>query len=223
MARTRTNILTKEQIGFLDLVAAEPYFRKHFYLTGGTALAAFYLGHRFSEDIDLFSEEEVNIAAVSAFMRKAQKRLDASKVDYRQYLGLHIFELIFSEHTTLKVDFNYYPFPRIEKGVKYSNLPVDSILDIAVNKVQTIATQPRARDFIDLFFILREKKFSLQSLFMHAKAKFDWPIDPLQLGSRLYLAREVTDFPRMIQQIDHKEWQKFFIHEASKLKKDILS
>lgn len=50
------------------------------------------------------------------------------------------------------MDFNYYPFPRIEKGMKYKNIEVDSILDIAVNKVHTIVMKPWARDFIDIYF-----------------------------------------------------------------------
>ena len=31
---------------------------RHFYLTGGTALAEFYLGHRRSFDLDLFTAED---------------------------------------------------------------------------------------------------------------------------------------------------------------------
>ena len=57
---------------------------------------------------------------------------------------------------------------------------------------------------------------------MQAKAKFDWHIDPIQLGSRLLQAQEVKDFPRMIKPIDHQEWKNFFIEEAKKLKKEIF-
>lgn len=215
-------ILTEEQIAFLDLVAGEPYLCRNFYFTGGTPLAAFYLYHRLSEDIDLFSENEVNLLPIRSFVKKAQKVLKSSKVDYRQFLGLHTFEFHLQRNKTLKVDFNYYPFPRIEKGNKYKTLAIDSILDIAVNKVHTIAMKPRARDFIDIYFIIREKKFSIRDLLMKAKAKFDWHIDPLQLGSRLLMAKDAKDFPRMIKKIDNQEWQNFFVEEAKKLKKDIV-
>lgn len=37
---------------------------KKFYFTGGTPLSAFYLFHRLSEDVDLFSEEEINLLPI---------------------------------------------------------------------------------------------------------------------------------------------------------------
>lgn len=123
------HILTKEQEAFLDLVCKEKYFVKNFYFTGGTPLAAFYLFHRLSEDIDLFSEKEIDLSSVRSFIGKAQKKLKIKQIDYRQYFGLHTFQLYFSRTNILKVDFNYYPFPRIEKGIKYDNLEVDSILE----------------------------------------------------------------------------------------------
>lgn len=219
----KLSVLTEEQERFLDLAGKSKPISRHFYFTGGTPLAAFYLQHRLSEDVDLFIEhEEVPILSVRNFIRSIQPKLGVSKVDYRQFFGMHSFQFYFSERNILKVDFNYYPFPRIEKGMKYKNIEVDSILDIAVNKVHTIAMKPRARDFIDIYFIIREKGYFFKDLLSKAKAKFDWHIDPLQLGSRLYQAKDAKDFPRMIKKIKHNEWQNFFIEEARKLKKDIL-
>jgi len=54
------------------------------------------------------------------------------------------------------------------------------------------------------------------------KAKFDWHIDPIQLGTQLIKAVEVKDYPRMIKKIDHQEWKRFFVEEAQKLKKEIF-
>lgn len=221
MAEKR-KILTKEQDDFLDLVSKEKYLCRKFYFTGGTPLSAFYLSHRLSEDIDLFSEQEVHLPSVRKFIKRVEDKLKIKKVDYRQFLGLHSFQLFFSDSNVLKVDFNYYPFLRIEKGIKYKNIVVDSLLDIAANKVHTIAMKPRARDFIDIFFILKEKNYSFDDLIIFAKTKFDWHIDPIQLGSRLLMARDVKDYPRMIRKINDREWQDFFVNEARKLKKQIF-
>ncbi len=218
----KIKILTEEQEKFLDLVSDEKYLIKNFYFTGGTPLAAFYFSHRISEDIDLFSEKEVNLLPIRAFVRKIQTRLKIKKVDYRQFLGLHSFQFYFSDTNILKVDFNYYPFPRIDRGIKYKNIVIDSILDIAVNKVHTIAMKPRARDFIDLYFIIKREKYEFMDLLMKAKAKFDWHIDPVQLGSRLLQAGEVKDLPRMLVKINHNEWRNFFIEQARALKKEIF-
>jgi hypothetical protein len=42
----------------LDAVFAEEVFARSFYLTGGTALAAFYLFHRYSDDLDFFTNDQ---------------------------------------------------------------------------------------------------------------------------------------------------------------------
>lgn len=216
-------ILTKEQEQFLDFVARTSYLCKNFYFTGGTPLAAFYLFHRLSEDIDLFSEQEIYLPSIRGFIKKIGPKLHIKKVDYRQFLGLHSFQLYFSQKDVLKVDFNFYPFPRIEKGFKYKTyINVDSILDIAVNKIHTIAMKPRARDFIDVYFILKEKNYDVYDLLLKAKAKFDWHIDQVQLGSRFIMASETSDYPRMLQKINHQEWKDFFVNEARKLKKEIF-
>lgn len=220
--KTVPEILTPQQILFLDLVSKEPYLCRTYYFTGGTPLAAFYLQHRFSEDIDLFSDNEVHLPSVRKFIKKIEKPMGIQSIDYRQFLGLHSFQLFFTETDSLKIDFNYYPFARIEKGMPYKNISVDSVFDIAVNKVHTIAMKPRARDYIDIYFIIQKYGYSILDLLMQAKVKFDWHIDPVQLGSRFLMAAKASDFPRMLKPIDHSVWRNFFIAEARKLKKDIF-
>ena len=86
-------ILTEEQRVFLDFVSEEKYIYEKFYFTGGTPLAVFYLQHRLSEDIDLFSEQEVYLPSIRIFIGKAQKKFKIEKVDYRNFLGLHSGEI----------------------------------------------------------------------------------------------------------------------------------
>lgn len=215
-------ILTTEQLQLLDLVSREPYLCKQFYFTGGTPLAEFYLKHRLSEDIDFFSDQEVHLPSIRTFVKRVEQMLKLTHIDYHQFLGLHSFQFTFPNTEILKVDFNYYPFLRIEKGMHYKNISVDSVLDIAVNKVHTIAMKPRARDFIDVYFILKKYNYAMNELVSYAKAKFDWHIDSVQLGSRFLIASETTDFPRMLKPLDHSEWKNFFIEEARKLKKEIF-
>jgi len=46
----KVSILTKEQNIILAEVRKSPFLQQ-FYLTGGTALSAYYLAHRYSEDL----------------------------------------------------------------------------------------------------------------------------------------------------------------------------
>ena len=223
MLAAKEGILTPQQEQFLDYAGESKFISENFYFTGGTPLAAFYLGHRYSEDIDLFIEtEEVPLHQVQLFVRNIEKKLRLQKVEYNTFYGLHSFQLYFPKNYILKVDFNYYPFLRIEKGMVYKNIAVDSVYDIAVNKVHTIAMKPRARDFVDVFFIIKEFGYDLLDLYDKAKAKFDWHIDPIKLGSQFYMVKDVKDFPRMIKPINNREWQDFFMEEAKKLKEEIM-
>lgn len=215
--------MTPHQEKVLELVANEDYFSQRFYFTGGTALAEFYLQHRLSEDLDFFSEQqEVNRSAITQYFQRNAKKLGVEKMDTRSVWGLWTFFLTFSDGEVLKVDFSYYPFLRIERGTKFEKLAVDSMYDIAVNKVHTIAMNPRARDFIDIYFLVRENKYDFHNLLLQAKAKFDWDITAVDLGTHLFEVQDVSDYPRMLKKIDHHEWKKFFVEEARKLKKEIF-
>lgn len=217
-------ILAPKQFNFLELTQAQTSITRRFYLTGGTALAAFYLHHRLSEDIDLFTESaEVDIQTVEAFLQKISPALRIKRIKRSQFLGLISYLLIFDDEERLKVDFNYYPFPRINKGKKYKNLDLDSIYDIAVNKVHTLFMKPRARDYIDLYFILKTENYSLERLIIDSKAKFDWDIDRVNLASQFIRVKEFRmDYPKVLKPFSSENMEEFFLKLAKSLEGDIF-
>lgn len=218
----KISILKTDHKRFLGYLIKEPYLSKRYYWTGGTVLSEFYLKHRESYDIDLFTEnEEVHLPSIEKFVSAAGGYLRVKSIHHRRFLGLHtfVFKLPKSE---IKVDFNYYPFPRINKGRRWQGLEIDSLEDIAVNKIHTISMKPRARDFVDIFFIFKNKKFSLQRLIHLAKAKFDWHIDPIQLGQTFTQVAAYEDVPRMLVPLNKKEMETFFLKLAKSLEKEIF-
>ena len=215
------SILTANQQRTLDLLGKEPLIAEHFYLTGGTALAEFYLKHRYSEDLDFFSEGEVDTQAIFSTLKKMKKPAGIKEIDFEQSFNRNLFFLRF-DGDVVKTEFTFFPFTRIEAGTSMGKLRIDSILDIAVNKVFTIYQKPRARDFIDLYLILKEKEWVFEDLMAKAKIKFDWHIDPLQLGAQLLQVTEVKDYPKMLIDLDNTTWQEFFLKKAKKLKGEIL-
>ena len=217
----RDDILTTRQTAWLKEIGSRAEFRNAFYLTGGTPLAAFYLGHRYSEDLDFFSEREVDIAALNVFFDRSKKKFRVEKIDFQQSFNRNLFFLHFPDEV-LKMEFTYFPFSRIEEGINRFDMSVDSLLDIAVNKLFTIYQRSKARDYIDLFLICKQEKFKLTNLVKQARMKFDGYIDPIQLGAQFVKAETAEDFPRMIIDIPAQQWRGFFIEEAKRLKDEVL-
>src|SRR3989338_551168 len=145
-------ILTAHQLEFLDRAKDIDFFLKNFYLSGGTALAAFYLKHRYSEDLDFFSEKEIDLFNLDVCLNTIKKDLNISKIDFQQSYNRNLFFLSFGKEV-LKTEFAYFPFSRIEKGILHKGIEIDSLLDIATNKLFTIYQRSQARDYIDLYYI----------------------------------------------------------------------
>jgi hypothetical protein len=218
-------ILTPKQFKFLELAAKDRQITKKFYLTGGTALSEFYLRHRLSEDLDLFSEEEVKPKAVEAFLQKISPNIGLKRIVKQHYLGLFSYKLFYSKVKYLKIDFNFYPFPRIEKGKRFGDLEVSSVYDIVVNKIHTVAMRTNARDFVDIYFIFIQTEYNdLRRIRLDSQAKFDWPLEPKNLMSQFLKVKDLQDkdFPKMLKPLDRKEMENFFLGLAKGLEEEIF-
>ncbi len=184
-------------------------------------MAAFYLHHRYSEDLDFFSETEIDLQALNVFFKQKKNELGITKIDFQQSFNRNLFFLTY-KNTTIKTEFTYFPFPRIEQGDQQFGLQVDSLLDIAVNKLFTIYQRTKVRDYIDLFMICKTTGYSIASLIKQARAKFDWHIDPLQLGTQFIKATQAEDQPRMLIKLQSEDWQHFFLQEAKGFKNEVI-
>src|SRR3989339_236476 len=74
----------------------------------------------------------------------------------------------------------------------------------------------------DLDFILKQEPWTIADLVKKARIKFDYHIDPLQLGTQFMRAQELKDYPRMLIPLDPSSWQVFFLEEAKRLSTEIL-
>lgn len=222
------SILTSKQLDFLEFVQTQTSITKRFYFTGGTALAAVYLHHRISEDIDLFSEQEVNPSVVESFLKGISQKLGIVKIIKENFLGLYTYKLHYKDGESLKIDFNYYPFSPIEKGTYFGKLAVSSIYDIAVNKIHTITMRSRARDYVDLYFIFQKNNSNpaefLGRIRLDSQAKFDWPLEVKNLVVAFLKVKDLKDedFPRMLVPFDKNKMEEFFLSLAKSLEGEIF-
>ena len=215
-------ILSEKQKSLLSFFGKEKQIYENFYWGGGTALAEKYLRHRLSEDLDFFSEVEFDPLALSVIFKNMQKAAGIKGVEYIQSFNRSLFFLDFGKKK-IKTEFTYFPFPRIDARGASGNLSIDSLLDIAVNKLFTVYQRPRSRDFIDLYCILqKEKEWTLDDFAEKAQVKFDTHLDPIQLGAQYLKAVELKDYPKMLVPLRDSKWQDFFTEEAKKLKGEIF-
>jgi len=122
-----------------------------FYLSGGTALASFYLRHRVSRDLDLFTREDVPLETIRSFLETVPGLLVES---YQKRLDRRIF-LVTIDGEALEVEFTRYDFDRLAATVRLeAGLQVDDPIDILANKIAAVADRFEPKDHVDLFFLM---------------------------------------------------------------------
>src|SRR3989338_2174725 len=163
-------VLTSRQFNFLEHVCREEEIRQWYYLTGGTALSEFYLQHRLSEDIDLFTTSEVNDRETDKIIHRFIKTEKALDFEKRRISGLFTYKIRFTD-SVLKIDFNNYPFNTVETGLVYKGLKIDSFY--LASQFLRVMDLPKAYpnmlvpfDFNDMieFFKKEAKKMGKKSL-----------------------------------------------------------
>ena len=134
----------------LKQLQANPLFQGE-RLVGGTALAL-QLGHRRSDDLDLFGNNPVE----SADIRDALP--DENQVSIiKESRNINIYLI-----NGVKVDFVNYRYEWIDDAVEENGIILAGIKDIAAMKIAAIVGRGTKKDFIDLYFLLR--RFSLKGI-----------------------------------------------------------
>ena len=187
--------ITKNTKGVLETLSVSG-ITKDFYLAGGTALA-FYLGHRFSVDLDWFSEE----FNYSVSFRRKLEHLGKLSIDSE------------SEDTfngvldNVKISFFEYPYPLISPKRKYQkDVYLAGVPDIAAMKLEAMSRRGSYKDFIDIYFLL--ERYSIAELLGFVRKKFvniDYNEIHLLKALTYFKDAEGTAMPKLIKSISWRE------------------
>ena len=202
------------------MVVAEPNLSA-FYLSGGTALSAFYLKHRLSDDLDFFTGDSVDYQSIHIFMELVKNRLKASEMRYERLFDRNIFFLKLGKEGTLKMEFTKYPFKRLGKMVTRFGIQADSLRDLAANKFMALIDRFDPKDFVDIYFLL--ERFDLNAIRRDAEKKFGAKIGDMLLGSELAKVRRVTALPIMLRKLTIDELKVFFAQKAQEVGASLVS
>lgn len=159
----QAKVLTKAAEQILELLGAEKFFN-NFYLAGGTALAL-QIYHRKSIDLDFFTPQKFNPVKlhqnILSIFKQDLKIREADKGT------LHL------KINSVKVSFLEFHYPLIQKEQpKYLNVSLAGLKDIAAMKFSAIHGRGAKKDFIDIYFLLKEY-FSIQEVMSFYKQKFE--------------------------------------------------
>lgn len=212
------SVLSPEQDKLLGLFARSP-LSKQFYFGGASALSAVYFQHRTSQDLDFFCPEEFTPRRLASF-EAALKRLKF-KFSRDRRLPVYIYHVTAPGGATTRVDFSYFPYDRIDRGTRWRGIDVDSILDMAVNKIHAIASRFEDKDLVDLYFLLTLRpKLDLMDLIKKVPLKFDARVTPMTLAEKLMRAEEIKLMPTLIHPVRISVIREFLVDQARRIVKE---
>jgi len=191
----------------------------YFYLTGGTALADFYLGHRKSYDLDIFTTES---GLVESFSWDVEKELRNHGVDFKVIRRLSTFtefELAEKDDET-RLHFAYDSPYRLGKPVASDiSIKVSDYKDLITDKLLAFFGRTEPRDAVDLYFILKEEDiwqlvqlasqkdpgFDLYWLAVAFEKTLDFPDDikrwPVEMLKDIDVSEVKSDFSRLAEEM----------------------
>jgi hypothetical protein len=161
-------ILTSFQTRFLQFFASLPD-QDRFYLTGGTALSEYYLGHRLSYDLDLFTGEAGLIVPFSYRLEQAAQVSGMQVTVVRRFASFVEYQVNQGEDM-LKVDLALdAPFRFASTELSETGVWVNDFQDIQTDKTLAFFGRAEPRDAIDLYFLLQRTGFLELAELAHQK------------------------------------------------------
>jgi hypothetical protein len=142
-----------------------------FHLTGGTALGRFYLDHRYSEDLDLFTNQDPQYAKAANEMRFFLKQRfntsDDKIILYPDYIRLWIP----GNEEELKIELVNDVAERWGDPIVAGTIPVDTVGNILANKLTAVLSRDEPKDVFDIVSISQNYSFNWGDVFVYALRK----------------------------------------------------
>jgi hypothetical protein len=169
---------------------------KDFRLAGGTALAL-QIGHRTSDDFDLFTQKDFNTDQIL-------EHLESGYHFMLEYSARNALRGVIG-NTNIDLIAHQYPLagnPLTEKGIRLLSME-----DIAAMKLNAIAVDgTRAKDFIDIYFIL--KQYTLTQIMDSYSTKY-------KTRNRFHVIKSLSYF----DDIDETAWPRMILETDLRLTK----
>jgi predicted nucleotidyltransferase component of viral defense system len=188
---------------------------RRFFLTGGTALAAFHLHHRLSVDLDLFTLDDFALEEAGYLLPRLAADLGCQVGRARTTEHFRQFLLEPEVGLALQVDLVRDFGPQYGQHGTVEDIVVDSIENIGANKLTAILSRTEAKDFVDLYFIL-QAGYEFDDLLVKARAK-DLGLQPFFMAGTLLQVRHLRILPSTTPPLALTDLQTFITALADQL------
>ena len=201
LSKKRTDLLKK--IEFLE--------KYGFYLAGGTALAL-QIRHRTSLDFDFYTKKDFETQKIKEEFETRCKSVQEIYVA-ENTLSLNVDEI--------GVSLFKYSYALIKPLQKVEKVYVASLEDIAAMKIIAISQRGKKRDFIDIYFLI--KNFGLQEIIKFTKEKY--PMFNIYVGLQglVYFKDADEDIEekrfRLLEKADWKDVKNYIIKEVNNVRR----
>lgn len=175
----QTGTVKTATLGLLKALQSEPAFIST-RLVGGTALSL-QIGHRESDDLDLFSVEPLNMSLIQSILINKYEFVP-SVIEEKTLIGFV---------NGVKIDVICHPFPWLEDYISEEGIRVASVADIAAMKMHAIInSSKRPKDFVDIAFL--SMRFSYNQL-KHLLLKRYPAYDPIMADKAIIYFGDIDD------------------------------
>jgi hypothetical protein len=206
-----------DQLRILIQLTRLPEIGEHFFLTGGTALAVFYLGHRTSEDLDLFAIESGGLSEILFQVARIWPKETSITRRGEGFASVLV--------RGVKIDFVCDPLSLpgsrrqapLEEGAL---ITVDSIENIASNKLTTLVARTEIKDYLDFYMISRTfPELDREVIFAGALSKERMFEDPASAAYQIesavksmkrLLGESGVVLPGLIKPVNGPEFRRFY-------------
>lgn len=202
-----TQTVEPSTLGLLRSLQSKNYL-KGFNLVGGTALAL-YLGHRTSIDIDLFSN----------FNFDTSHLIELIQQDYPLQLYSTASNTLKGRIENVNVDIIAHRYPHLNEPSDIDGIRILSEPDIIAMKLNAISVSgQRSKDFVDIYFVLEEHKYSIADMLKFYQMKYSQVGDMHVLKSLVYFDdADLSDWPVLLRK-PHLKWNDV----CKKIEKEVL-
>jgi predicted nucleotidyltransferase component of viral defense system len=157
-----------------------------YYLTGGTALGRFYLYHRFSDDLDFFTNYNAAFSKQVNFIYQfLQKQFEIETG--RTVMTPEFVRIWLKDEPGLKLEFVNDMEERWGETILWKRIPVDNPANILANKITAMLSRDEPKDIIDVLYISENYSFDWPEVYDHAAKK--------QLMSESDVVNRLITFP----------------------------